>query len=67
MSLADRCVKMCLDIEWSANRSDGNGPRCPWCDAKSNRGLGPHENGCSLGQLCADIKLVREAERVKGA
>jgi hypothetical protein len=67
MSLADRCVEMCLDIEWSANFTDGNGPRCPRCNAKSNHGLGPHERYCSLGQLCADIKLVREAERLKDA
>lgn len=64
MSLADRCIQMCLDVEWSENRMDGNGPRCPRCGAVSNCGVGPHEPHCSLGKLCDDVRTVRAAERL---
>lgn len=50
-SLKQRTVDMLFRLEWSINRSDGHGDRCPCCGVE--RGV-PHK--CDLHQLCNEIR-----------
>src|ERR1700687_6053372 len=50
MTLYERLKVYTLGREWSANKQDGNGPRCPECDAL--RTSVEHGPDCEVGKLC---------------
>ena len=63
MTLYERLKVYTLGREWSANKQDGNGPRCPQCDAL--RTSVEHGPDCELGKLCDDIRVLRLAAELE--
>jgi hypothetical protein len=65
-TLHDRLKEYVVDTEFSANASDGRGPRCPCCGRPAVDGHNPPSNGgCRLGRLCDDIRLVQRARELE--
>ena len=65
-TLAKECEEMILKLEWSNNRMNGKGSRCPYCDGLQSEGqspvVGSTSHDCGLGKLCMRIRAVDEAE-----
>lgn len=69
----ERCRAMTLNLEWSLNRGDCQGQRCPMCETP--RGVvgddgaaqGRHEDDCRLGRLCDDLRAIERARALEEA
>lgn len=67
MTLLDRLKAYTLRSEWSHNEMNGTGPRCPRCNNQQSVGHSEtrEREGCELGRLCDDIRLVQRAKELE--
>jgi len=52
-----------LQTEFSMNKLDSAGDRCPVCKSTARDG---HSGDCKIGKVCDRVRAVREAHRLLG-
>lgn len=62
MKLYERLKEYVLSLEFSANKCDSMGSRCPDCNGTQSDG---HFDRCKLEALCEDIRTIKRAKELE--